>query len=1063
MSRRSKCIMCMNRLCFTILALFLMCMTFLSRANAGAAVKEAKITEGISPRRVLVPGAINRSYNWEFENQEYTILIAFDRKEYNKARSTPRAEPRNPEDYLRYARQFVRDGTDALEDLVRAFHRVMRQRWNAERRANFVLAFVQELPYRFDIEATGYDDYPKTAIETLVEGGGDCEDTSILCASILHGLELEVALIWLPPVPATRATVAHLVIGVNGNFKGDFYSYDNTNYYYCETTYKSKLGGMPKKYGNIKARVLPIGVQSSSPKPLPPNVTFPKPTPPRSLSPQERLAKGIKFYEKARFNEAIRILRSALNGLGDREHKIQAYLYLGCSKWGFEPLEESVISEFGNALRQDPNLRLPPRIGEDHPVFRPILEKTQEKVAGKLTITVSPPKALIWVDGNLVEKKNPGTGSTWLLKGTHTVKGSFGRYSKTATVRMNPGDNEKLHLKILPVVNHDAPASVFVKHIPRLTLAVVSTNIPKQVEVHYTLHDLRGKMIKRSSKEMTLEKNQSNSYTWRYGVELPPPAHAGQIKYLIEADESRIPEQGFNEVRVHQPVPPGISFLQPDEGAILPDSQSIFIEVEVKSSMSVNGVRVHYDASRERLSENSPFQILYDHFSPGKYREEIPTRDNAKEQIIWYFVTAIDASGGETKSEARKVIVVPPPEIYILQPDDSAVLPGNQAITIEAKVTSKAIPSVSIAKVRAHYDSSRDGLSENSPFRILSEDSSSVNYRGGIPAGDDDKERIIWYFVKATNTLGGVAASEVRSVKIMPPPEISIVKPERSATIPPDVPVTIEANVTSRVTSSEPMIEVRVHYESSRDRLSESSPFRILSEDSPLGKYRGIIPTDDNEKEQTIWYFVKVTDALGGEAASEIRMVRVRKPLGIWTSHSWSNYISKNGSINSDSERGNVFSIAYLSEGKDSQTLGAQLDFAYEHPENTSAIVQWGPRLKESSVSFALRGGIAGYRHFDSGSPRATYSNQFTPILGCSLRLYPLDGVVVDVTGLMRLRSSSSAGDEESSIIKDYLHHYGMGIRLYMNRTLNFTAGYGRWRASEHENASVQIGLGITF
>ena len=354
-----------------------------------------------------------------------------------------------------------------------------------------------------------------------------------------------MALIWLPPVPATRATVAHLVIGVNGNFKGDFYSYDNTNYYYCETSYKSKLGGMPKKYGNIKARVLPIGVQSSSPKPLLPNVTFPKPTPPRSLSPQERLAKGIKFYEKARFNEAIRILRSALNGLGDREHKIQAYLYLGCSKWGFEPLEESVISEFGNALRQDPNLRLPPRIGEDHPVFRPILEKTQEKVAGKLTITVSPPKALIWVDGILVEKKNPGTGSTWLLKGTHTVKGSFGRYSKTATVRMNPGDNEKLHLKILPVVNHDAPASVFVKHIPRLTLAVVSTNIPKQVEVHYTLHDLHGKMIKRSSKEMTLEKKQSNSYTWRYGVELPPPAHAGQIKYFIEADESRIPEQGI--------------------------------------------------------------------------------------------------------------------------------------------------------------------------------------------------------------------------------------------------------------------------------------------------------------------------------------------------------------------------------------------------------------------------------------------------------------------------------------------------------------------------------------
>ena len=396
---------------------------------------------------------------------------------------------------------------------------------------------------------------------------------------------------------------------------------------------------------------------------------------------------------------------------------------------------------------------------------------------------------------------------------------------------------------------------------------------------------------------MILVKKQSNLYTWRYEVELPPPAHAGQIKYFIDADESRIPETGLNEVRVNQPAPPVIVFRQPDERAKLPDSQSISIEAEVTSSVSIDGVRVHYDASRERLSENSPSRILSANSSPGTYRGEIPTENNKKEQIIWYFVKATDASGGETTSKARKVTVVPPPKIAILLPDEGAKLPDNQSISIEANVTS----SVSIDGVRVHYDSSRERLSENSPSRILPVNESSGNYRGKIPAGDDEKERFIWYFVNATDALGGEAASEFRSVKIMPPPEISIVKPERSATIPPDVPVTIEANVTS----SEPIIEVRVHYESSRDRLSENSPFRILSEDSPSGNYRGIIPTDDNEKEQTIWYFVKVTDALGGEAASEIRMVRVRKPLGIWISHSWSNYISKNGSINSDSERGN--------------------------------------------------------------------------------------------------------------------------------------------------------------
>lgn len=48
---------------------------------------------------------------------------------------------------------------------------------------SFVLAFVQSLPYTSDSVTSGYDEYPRFPIETLVDGGGDCEDTAILFAA----------------------------------------------------------------------------------------------------------------------------------------------------------------------------------------------------------------------------------------------------------------------------------------------------------------------------------------------------------------------------------------------------------------------------------------------------------------------------------------------------------------------------------------------------------------------------------------------------------------------------------------------------------------------------------------------------------------------------------------------------------------------------------------------------------------------------------------------------------------------------------------------------------------
>ena len=231
--------------------------------DADGALKHVEISEGINPkRRIGILGTIERGYSWKFENQDYTALIAIDTKWYNRTRSHKRRHKRQYN--LDYLPPIVSEGTNALQDLVRAFNRIIPRTWNAERRVNFVLSFVHTLPYTKDI-TTGYDEYYKYATETLVESGGDCEDTSILFASILRGLDFEVALISLP---------RHLAVGVKGNFRGVSFPYKGNRYYYCETTGATdwRLGELPPnpKDERYKYQIMPITRGPVKPIPVEP-------------------------------------------------------------------------------------------------------------------------------------------------------------------------------------------------------------------------------------------------------------------------------------------------------------------------------------------------------------------------------------------------------------------------------------------------------------------------------------------------------------------------------------------------------------------------------------------------------------------------------------------------------------------------------------------------------------------------------------------------------------------------------------------------------------------------
>lgn len=118
---------------------------------------------------------------------------------------------------------------------------------------NFVISFIQSLPYTVDIETTPYDEYPRYPVQTLFDRGGDCEDTSILAAALLDRMGYDVALLLLE-------NAQHMAIGVSISVGyGSYYDYDGKKYYYLETTGQGwQIGQIPPSITDTLAQIYPL-------------------------------------------------------------------------------------------------------------------------------------------------------------------------------------------------------------------------------------------------------------------------------------------------------------------------------------------------------------------------------------------------------------------------------------------------------------------------------------------------------------------------------------------------------------------------------------------------------------------------------------------------------------------------------------------------------------------------------------------------------------------------------------------------------------------------------------
>ncbi len=201
----------------------------------------------IEDANILVYGANLKNHDWKF-------LISA--KEYFKLKKMSHRH-NTVEEYVK----FVTYDNEKIKEIA---ENVTKFSSSQEEKAQVILDFVHQIVYDKTIEDDGMPDYVRYPLETLVERNGDCEDLTILAASLMKAVGIDVAFIHLPPPPEKKS--GHLALGVVGNFSGACYKVDGKNYFYTETTGTDwlnatstwKIGQIPEAYKERKANILII-------------------------------------------------------------------------------------------------------------------------------------------------------------------------------------------------------------------------------------------------------------------------------------------------------------------------------------------------------------------------------------------------------------------------------------------------------------------------------------------------------------------------------------------------------------------------------------------------------------------------------------------------------------------------------------------------------------------------------------------------------------------------------------------------------------------------------------
>lgn len=197
---------------------------------------------GDSYTRQAVEGAYDLSVSGRTNGQEWTVNFFAWKSAH--AEGASRSRGRAYDEYVSF--ELASGSAPGLAELLNEDAETLG--FSGRMKVEFVIDFVQSLPYVPDDVSTGYDQYTKFIIETLPEMGGDCEDTAIMLASILSAEPFGYDMILIQPP-------GHMAAGIwTQDSSGYYWEVDGRKYSYIETTGAGwGIGDLPSEYEGREA------------------------------------------------------------------------------------------------------------------------------------------------------------------------------------------------------------------------------------------------------------------------------------------------------------------------------------------------------------------------------------------------------------------------------------------------------------------------------------------------------------------------------------------------------------------------------------------------------------------------------------------------------------------------------------------------------------------------------------------------------------------------------------------------------------------------------------------
>lgn len=188
-------------------------------------------------------GTINRTVKFSYGGYTFTDVLTFNNSDYNFYRSQSKTQT--------YANYCVENASHPyLMHLAKQLDEDAAQLgYKGFQLAEYLTAFVQQLPYKSDPYNYGYD-YPRYGIETIVDGGGDCEDKAALLVALLNTFGFDAILVEVP---------GHMAAALSCSNCGGYYNHNGKRYSFIETTYSGWcIGCVPPEYSNRGATLLNV-------------------------------------------------------------------------------------------------------------------------------------------------------------------------------------------------------------------------------------------------------------------------------------------------------------------------------------------------------------------------------------------------------------------------------------------------------------------------------------------------------------------------------------------------------------------------------------------------------------------------------------------------------------------------------------------------------------------------------------------------------------------------------------------------------------------------------------